>query len=99
MINAIGEAGLQQATRPQYQAAVQTEETLVQERERLEQERPVEQTEDSQGPEMGLERKDASESTFRNRIEEGEVIVEQYDDKGRLVKLNPPGYLPMGETV
>ena len=99
MINAIGEAGLQQAIRPQYHAAVQTEEALARERERLEQERPVEKTEDSQGPEMDLERKDASDNTSRNRIEEGRVIVEQYDDKGRLVKLNPPGYLPLGETV
>lgn len=99
MINAIGEAGLQQAIRPQYNAVAQAEETLARESERLRQERPVEKAEDSQQSKMDVEQNDQAETTFRNRIEEGEVIVEQYDEKGRMVKMNPPGYLPLSETV
>ena len=99
MINAIGEAGLQQAVRPQYTAEVQSEEMLVREREKLRQDRPVENTGDSQQPSMDMEQNDQEETTARNRIEDGQVIVEHYDAQGRLVSQNPPGYLPLNETV
>ena len=99
MISAIGEAGLQQAVRPQYNTVAQTEETLARESDQLRQERPVEKTEDSQQPKMDMERDGQGETTSRNRIEEGKVIVEQYDQNGRMVKVIPPGYLPLNETV
>ena len=32
-------------------------------------------------------------------LEDGKLIVEQYDEDGKLVKKTPPGYLPFGETA
>ena len=62
MINAIGEASLQQALRPQHNAVAQSEETLARESERLRQERPVEKAEDSQQSKMDLEQNDQAET-------------------------------------
>ena len=31
--------------------------------------------------------------------EAGQVIIEKYDDSGRLLKVTPPGYLPLSEVV
>ena len=40
-----------------------------------------------------------NETTTRHRIEEGQIIVERYDRKGKLVKKVPPGYVPFGEIA
>lgn len=40
----------------------------------------------------------AEPTTNKNVIENGSVIVEQYDRHGRLIRKTPPGYLPPGET-
>ena len=37
------------------------------------------------------------ETTTRNVIENGKLIVEQYDRHGRLIRKTPPGFLPPGE--
>jgi len=37
--------------------------------------------------------------TTKNVIENGKIIVEQYDRHGRLVCKTPPGYLPPGEKI
>ena len=38
-----------------------------------------------------------SKTTIKNVIEDGKVIVEQYDRHGRLIRKTPPGYLPPGQ--
>ena len=38
------------------------------------------------------------QTTNKNVIENGSVIVEKYDRHGRLIRKTPPGYLPPGET-
>ena len=37
------------------------------------------------------------ETTTRNVIENGTLIVEQYDRHGKLIRKTPPGFLPPGE--
>ena len=37
------------------------------------------------------------QTTNKNVIENGSVIVEQYDRHGKLIRKTPPGYLPPGE--
>jgi hypothetical protein len=39
------------------------------------------------------------QTTTKNVIENGKVILEQYDRHGRLICKTPPGYLPPGETI
>jgi hypothetical protein len=36
-------------------------------------------------------------TTTKNVIENGTLIVEQYDRHGKLISKTPPGYLPPGE--
>ena len=36
-------------------------------------------------------------TTTKNVIENGKLIVEQYDRHGELIRKTPPGYLPPGE--
>ena len=37
--------------------------------------------------------------TNKNVIENGKLIVEQYDRHGELIRKTPPGFLPPGEKV
>jgi len=37
------------------------------------------------------------ETTSKTVIENGKVILEQYDRHGRLIRKTPPGYLPPGQ--
>ena len=39
------------------------------------------------------------ETTTRNVIENGTLIVEQYDRHGKLLRKTPPGFLPPSEKV
>ena len=39
------------------------------------------------------------QTTTKNVIENGKVILEQYDRHGRLICKTPPGYLPPGEKI
>jgi len=36
-------------------------------------------------------------TTTKNVIENGKLIVEQYDRHGKLIRKTPPGFLPPGE--
>jgi hypothetical protein len=38
-------------------------------------------------------------TTTKNVIENGTLIVEQYDRHGELIRKTPPGFLPPGEKV
>jgi len=38
-------------------------------------------------------------TTTKNVIENGKLIVEQYDRRGKLIRKTPPGFLPPGEKV
>ena len=38
-------------------------------------------------------------TTTKNVIENGKLIVEQYDRHGKLIRKTPPGYLPPGEKI
>ena len=99
MIGAIAEAGLQQNIRPQQEASAQAEVTVIRKSEQVRQERPVEKTEQGQHSNMDMEHDDQGNTTSRNRIEEGMIMVEQYDENGRLTRVIPPGYLPLSETI
>jgi len=39
------------------------------------------------------------EKTTKTVIENGTLIMEQYDRQGNLIRKTPPGYLPPGEKV
>ena len=97
MINAIGEATMQQFVRITYNAEIFDKDLAIQKTDKLREQRPVEKGDDSQKPEMDLQSQTKMKS--RNSLVDGKLIVEKYDEDGRLVKKTPPGYLPIGERV
>lgn len=97
MINAIGEATIQQFVRTSYNAETFNKDLAVQKTDRVREQRPVAKGDDSQKPEMNLQSQANMKS--RNRLVDGKLIVEKYDEDGNLVKKTPPGYLPIGERV
>jgi hypothetical protein len=97
MINAIGEATMQQFVRTSYNAEMFAKDQEVKKTNKIKEPRPVEESDDSQKSEMGLRFRDNMKT--RNSLEDGQLIVEQYDEDGKLVKKTPPGYLPFGETA
>ena len=97
MINAIGEATIQQFVRTSHNAAVFDKDHEIQKTDKIKEQRPVEESDDGKKSEMSSQSKDNMKT--RNSIEEGQLIVEKYDEDGKLVKKTPPGYRPFGETA
>lgn len=97
MINAIGEATMQQIVRSNYNSETYDKDLEVQKTEEVKKHRPVEKSEDGHKPEMDL--KSEEEMKSRNSLENGKLVVEHYDEAGRLVRVTPPGYLPPGQTA
>ncbi len=97
MINAIGEATMQQFVRSNYNSETYDKDLEAQKTDKVKEHRPVEKSDDGQKPEMDL--KSEQEVQTRNNLKDGQITVESYDESGRLVKLSPPGYLPPGQTA
>ena len=97
MINAIGEATMQQIVRSNYNSETYDKDLEAQKTDKVKEHRPVEKSDDGQKPEMDL--KSEAEVQTRNSLEDGQITVESYDDSGKLVKVSPPGYLPPGQTA
>ena len=97
MINAIGEATMQQFVRSNYNSETYDKDLEVQKASKVKEHRPIEKSDDGQKPEMDL--KSEQEMQTRLNLEDGQITVESYDDSGRLVKVSPPGYLPPGRTA
>ena len=97
MINAVGEATMQQFVRTSYNAELFAKDQEVAKAEKAKEPRPIEESDNGQKSELGSRSKDNMKT--RNSIEDGQLIVEQYDEDGNLVKKTPPGYLPFGETA
>ncbi len=97
MINAIGEASIQQIMRTNHNNVVYDKEIIEQKATQVIQKRPVEKTNDSPRSKMDTQRQDIART--RNTIEDGKVILEKYDKHGKLIQRIPPGYVPFGERV
>jgi len=97
MINAIGEATMQQFVRSNYISGTYDKDLEGQKTEKIRKQRPVEESEKGHRPEMDMKSEEDLKS--RNILEDGKLVVEKYDDNGRLVSVTPPGYLPPGAKV
>ncbi len=96
MFDLIADAAAQQVPRAAGHGGGTEQDVLVKKAERLREARPVEQT----GAGEGLKSPNQDDTVQnRTRIESGQVIIEKYDESGRLLKVTPPGYLPFGEIV
>ena len=97
MINAIGEAALQQSIRLSASSGVQQQEAEIKKAEKKREYRPVEKSEETPAPKLEME--SSEEPKKRTVIERGEIIVEKYDAEGKLLSKTPPGYVPFEERV
>lgn len=95
MFDVIADAAAQQVPRGAGHGGTEGD-VLVQKAERVREARPVEQAGAGEGS-KSPGRDDAVQN--RTRLESGQVIIEKYDESGRLLKVTPPGYLPFGEIV
>ena len=99
MINAIGEAIVQQTTRASLSSAVNDREVAVQKEMQARQKRPVEKTDESRTLGRQPSDEEKTDTTTRQRFEEGKIVLEEYDRRGKLVKTIPPGYVPLSKIV
>ena len=53
----------------------------------------------SENEKSGKSDQRVEQTTTKNVIENGKLIVEQYDSHGKLIRKTPPGFLPPGEKV
>ena len=99
MLNAIGETILQQTTRASFSSAVSAREVAVQEEMQADPKRPVEKTDESRSFGRQPSDEEKAETTTRQRFEEGKIVLEKYDRRGKLVKAIPPGYIPLSKIA
>jgi hypothetical protein len=97
MFDIVGEAVVQQMPRANLPASGAEKDAGGQRVEAVREVRPVEHT--SEGEKAHSEAGADGSTRTRNRLEEGKIIVEKYDEDGRLVRRTPPGFLPFGEIA
>jgi hypothetical protein len=74
------------------QRRMHNQEFAVKKNDQIREQRPVEKTEDSSKSEMKL--KQEEETTRKNKMEDnGEIVVEEYNQNGEIVRITPPGYV------
>jgi hypothetical protein len=97
MFDIVGDAVVQQVARVMVPASGTEKDVRTLKAEAALAARPVEHSDQSEKArsETGADEK----SMTRNRLEDGKVIVEKYDEDGRLVRRTPPGFLPFGEIA
>ena len=98
MINAIGEAAMQATVRANYSSVAQEKVLVAQKNDQMKARRPVEKSDGDQKSEMNLQYFE-EETTAKNTVENGKIVVEKYNSDGKLLRKIPPGYLPFGEVA
>jgi hypothetical protein len=96
MINAIGEATVQQSIRMGHDHVLNDKIVAEQKAEKVRDQRPVENSDDSAKTDMDMRH---DNTTTRHEIIDGRVIFERYNSEGRLIQMVPPGYVPFGEMA
>ena len=92
MLPAIGDATMQHTVRANYDNEMHNHDLAVKKSEQIREQRPVEKTEDSSKPEMNLKKEE--DTTRKNKMkDDGEIIVEEYNENGEIVRKTPPGYV------
>jgi hypothetical protein len=97
MLNAIGEATMQHTVRANYDSEIYNQDLAVKKSDQVRKQRPVEKAEDSSKSKMQL--KQEENTRRKNTLEDGDIIVEEYDESGQIVRKTPPGYILTNEMV
>lgn len=97
MLYAIGDATMQQTVRTNYDSEAHDQDLAVKKTDQIRQNRPVEKTEDSAASEMDL--KQEEQTRRKNILEDGQIVVEEYNEDGEIVRKIPPGYVLSNEMA
>ena len=97
MLHAIGEAAMQSTVRANYDSEMYDQQVAVKKSDQVKGKRPVEKTEDSSKSEMNLKKDE--ETTRKNAFEDGDIVVEEYNENGEIVRKTPPGYVLSNEMA
>ena len=90
MLHAIGEATMQHTVRANYDSEMYDQQIAVKKNDQVKGKRPVEKTEDSTKSEMNLKKEE--ETIRKNTFENGDIIVEEYNENGEVIRKTPPGF-------
>lgn len=91
MLHAIGEAAMQHTVRANYDSEMYDQQIAVKKSDQVKGKRPVEKAEDSSRSEMNLKKEE--ETKRKNAFEDGDIVVEEYNENGEIVRKTPPGYV------
>ena len=84
--------------RANYDSEMHDYDLAVKKSDQIREKRPVEKTDDSSRSEMHL--KQDEETTRKNKMEDnGEIVVEEYNENGEIVRKTPPGYVLENEMA
>ena len=97
MLDAIGDATMQQTVRANYDSELHDQDLAVKKSEQHRKDRPVEETKSSAESEQQL--KQDEETRRKNAFEDGKLIVEEYNENGEIVRRTPPGYVLSNEMA
>ena len=97
MLDAIGDAAMQQTVRANYDSELHDQDLAVKKSEQNRKDRPVEKTKSSAESEQQL--KQDEETRRKNAFKDGKLIVEEYNENGEIVRRTPPGYVLSNEMA
>ena len=97
MLHAIGEATMQHTVRANYDSEMHDGDLAVKKSDQIRRQRPVEKSQDSSGSELNLNQEEQTKR--KNSLEDGEIIVEEYNEDGEIVRKTPPGYVLTNEMA
>jgi hypothetical protein len=97
MLDAIGDAAMQQTVRANYDSEMHDQELAVKKSAEVRKKRPVEETENSTKSEQNLKKEE--QTRRRNAFEDGHIVVEEYNENGEIVRKTPPGYVLSNEIA
>jgi hypothetical protein len=97
MLHAIGEATMQHTVRANYDSETYNQDLAVKKNDQIRKQRPIEKTEDSSKSKMNS--KQEENTRRKNTFEDGDIIVEEYNQDGQIVRKIPPGYILSNEMV
>ena len=92
MLESIGESTVRMTTRVDNNQAVENRDVALQEAEKVVEERPIENTEESTKPESETEEKNSGYNSDENG-----VFFEKYDKEGNVILRVPPEQKPIDE--
>ena len=98
MLNAIGEAAMQHTVRANYDSEMHNQDLAVKKSDQIRKKRPVEKTEDSSKPDLSLKQEENTRRKY-NFEDNGDIVVEEYNENGEIVRKTPPGYVLSNEMA